>query len=172
VLTQAMSADRSCQNIVNQAALQRLAEGFSTNSTHTGGYCLARQRLPLTMVSSLTQQLGELIDEQVPNAWRWRGRRVRIVDGTTLTMPDTPANQAAFPQQRGQQPGLGFPICRLVGITRKHRGQVSHFTLCGSRMGDLGRNRSRALLSPGFLVPLGFSKLCVSCLECKRHTMC
>jgi hypothetical protein len=51
------------------------------------------------MVSSLTQQLGELIDEQVPNAWRWRWRcrRVRIVDGTTLTMRDTPANQAAFP---------------------------------------------------------------------------
>ena len=46
-----------------------------------------------------------------------RGRQVRIVDGTTVTMPDTAANQATFPQQRGQRPGLGFPICRLVGIT-------------------------------------------------------
>ena len=32
-------------------------------------------------------------------------------------MPDTLANQAIFPQQRGQQAGLGFPICRIVGIT-------------------------------------------------------
>jgi len=116
-LAQAMNADRSCQHIVNQAALQRLAGGLSTGSTHTGGYCLARQRLPLDMVSTLTQHLGGLMDEQAPELWRWQGRRVRIIDGTTLTMPDTPANQAVFPQQRGQQPGLGFPICRLVGIT-------------------------------------------------------
>lgn len=116
-LAQAMSPDRSCQNIVNQAVLQRLAGGLSTGSTHTGGYCLARQRLPLEMVSTLTQHLGGLMDEQTPDHWCWQGRRVRIVDGTTLTMPDTPANQAAYPQQRGQQPGLGFPICRVVGIT-------------------------------------------------------
>lgn len=116
-LAQAMSADRSCQNIVNQTAVQRLAGGLPVGSTATGAYCLARQRLPLDMVSGLTQHLGKLIDAQVPDTWRWQGRRVRIVDGTTLTMPDTPANQAAFPQQRSQKPGLGFPICRLVGIT-------------------------------------------------------
>lgn len=116
-LAQAMSADRSCQNIVNQAAVQRLTGGLPTGSTGTGAYCQARQRLPLKMVSCLTQHLGGLIDTQVPDTWLWQGRRVRIVDGTTLTMPDTPANQAAFPQQRNQKPGLGFPICRLVGIT-------------------------------------------------------
>lgn len=116
-LTQAMSADRSCQHIVNQAAIQRLAGGLSTGSTSTGGYCQARQRLPKAMVSELAQHLGALMDDQVPDHWRWQGRRVRIVDGTTLTMPDTPENQSAFPQQRGQQSGLGFPICRVVGIT-------------------------------------------------------
>jgi len=73
--------------------------------------------LPLNLVSSLTHYLGELIDQQIPEQWRWQGRPVRIVDGTTVTMPDTPANQAAFPQQRGQTPRLGFPICRVVGIT-------------------------------------------------------
>lgn len=114
-LAQAMSADRSCQHIVNQAAVQRLTGGLPVGST--GAYCQARQRLPLELVSGLTRHLGMLIDAQVPDAWRWQGRRVRIVDGTTLTLPDTPANQAAFPQQRSQVPGLGFPICRLVGIT-------------------------------------------------------
>jgi hypothetical protein len=62
-LAQAMSADRSCQNIVNQAAIQRLAGGLDTGSTHTGGYCLARQRLRLEMVSGLTRHLGELLNE-------------------------------------------------------------------------------------------------------------
>jgi len=116
-LAQAMSADRSCQNIVNQAALQRLTSGLATRSTHTGGYCRARKRLPLEMVRDLTQYLGERIDEQLPDQWCWQRRRVRIIDGTTVTMPDTAANQATFPQQVGQQPGLGFPISRIVGIT-------------------------------------------------------
>lgn len=91
-LAQAMSADRSCQNMVNQAAIQRLAGGPSAGSTITGGYCRARQRLPLNMVSSLTHYLGERIDQQTPEQWRWQGRPVRIVDGTTVTMPDTLAN--------------------------------------------------------------------------------
>lgn len=116
-ITQALSADRSCQRIVNQAAMQRLMDGLPTCSTHTGGYCRARQRLPLSMLSGLSVHLGQLIDSHVPDQWRWQGRKVRLVDGTTATMADTSANQASFPQQRSQQPGLGFPICRIVGIT-------------------------------------------------------
>ena len=116
-VTQALSADRSCQHVVNQAAVQRLVTGLPTCSTHTGGYCRARQRLPLEMVSGLTRYLGHQIDQQLPDEWRWQGRRVRLVDGTTVTMPDTPENQAAYSQQRGQKEGLGFPICRVLGIT-------------------------------------------------------
>lgn len=116
-LAQAMSADGSCQNIVNQAAMQRLVGGLSASSTYTGGYSRARQRLPLEMISELTRHISDLIDQQVLPEWRWQGRRVRIVDGTTVTMADTPENQAVYPQQTKQQPGLGFPICRIVGIT-------------------------------------------------------
>jgi len=116
-VTQALSADRSCQQIVNQAAVQRLVSGLPSCSTHTGGYCRARQRLPLEMISGLTRYLGEQIDRQLPETWRWNGRRVRLVDGTTVTLPDTPDNQAVYPQQRSQKEGLGFPICRVVGLT-------------------------------------------------------
>ena len=116
-VTQALSADRSCQHVVNQAAVARLVTGLPTCSTHTGGYCRARQRLPLQMVSGLTRYLGQQIDHHLPGAWHWHGRRVRLVDGTTVTMPDTPENQAVYPQQRRQKEGLGFPICRVVGIT-------------------------------------------------------
>jgi len=123
-IAQALSADRSCQHAVNQAAVQRLVTGLPSCSTHTGGYCRARQRLPLEMVSGLTQYLGQHIDQQLPEEWHWHGRRVRLVDGTTVTMPDTPENQAAYPQQRGQKEGLGFPICRVVGITSLASGAL------------------------------------------------
>lgn len=123
-VAQAMSSDRSCQHVVNQAAINRLIGGLPGCSTHTGGYCQARQRLPLEMISELTCYLGQQIDHKLIQQWLWQGRRVRLVDGTTLTMPDTAANQAEFPQQRGQKPGLGFPICRLVGITCLSSGVV------------------------------------------------
>jgi len=123
-LAQVMSADSSCQQAVNQAAIQRLGHGLSSNSTHTGGYCRARQRLPTDMVSELARQLGALIDQQSADPWCWKNRRVLIADGTTLTMPDTEDNQREFPQQRAQKPGLGFPICRLVGITSLASGAL------------------------------------------------
>ena len=57
-------------------------------------------------------------------AWRWRGREVKLIDGTTLSMPDTAANQAAFPQVPQQKAGLGFPIVRMVGIISLSCGAV------------------------------------------------
>ena len=90
-LAQALSADRSCQNAVNDSAIKRLAGGLPLCSTATGAYCQARQRLPLEMVSRLTTLTGRQMAEQVPERWRWRGRPVRLVDGTTVTMPDTAA---------------------------------------------------------------------------------
>jgi hypothetical protein len=123
-LSQALNADRSCQHIVNQAAMNRLLGGLRPCSTSTGGYCRARQRLPLEMVRDLARLTGQLIDEQVPLQWRWRGRPVRLIDGSTVTLPDTAANQAAYPQQQSQKDGLGFPICRFVGITCLSSGAV------------------------------------------------
>jgi hypothetical protein len=123
-ITQALSADRSCQNIVNQAAMQRLISGLPSCSTHTGGYCRARVRLPLPMIKNLSQSVGELVNNITPDLWRWKNRDVQLVDGTTVTMPDTANNQRAYPQQRGQKPGLGFPICRIVGITSLSSGAL------------------------------------------------
>lgn len=67
------------------------------------------------MVTDLTLYIGGLVDQQI--AGYWQERRERIVDGTTVSLPDTAENQLAFPQQSVQQPGFGFSICRIFGIT-------------------------------------------------------
>lgn len=123
-LAQAMSADRSCQKAVNDAAVNRLLTGLPSCSTATGGYCRARRRLPLEMVSTLVRTSGHSMASRSPYPWQWQGRPVRLVDGTTVSMPDTPANQAAYPQPRSQKPGLGFPLCRLVGLLCLTSGAV------------------------------------------------
>ena len=125
-LAQALSADRSCQKAVDEAAIKRLSAGLAPGSTHTGAYCRARMRLPVAMVDTLAGYVGQWVTAHAPDTWHWRGRPVRLVDGTTVAMPDTPANQAAYPQPRSQKPGLGFPLCRMVGLVCLGSGALLH----------------------------------------------
>jgi putative transposase len=94
--------------VVLMAALSREC------SDNTGAYCRARARLPLAVIERLTLEVADGSEQRVPRRWLWRGRHVHLVDGTTVGMTDTAANQAAFPQARTQKPGLGFPIARMV----------------------------------------------------------
>lgn len=132
-IAQVLSTDSSCQNAVDQAATHRLISGLPLCSTATGGYCQARSRLPLSLITGLTKHLAQRVEGQTSPAWLWHGRRVRIIDGTTLTMPDTQANQAAYPQQRNQKPGLGFPICRMVAAFNLADGALVDAAIGGYR---------------------------------------
>jgi hypothetical protein len=115
-MRQTLESDGSCQKAVNGWAAQRAADGLRPCSVRTGGYCRARQRLPLEMVSTLTRETGRLLHEKALAQWLWHGRAVKLVDGTGISMPDTPENQAQYPQPNTQAPGVGFPLARLVMV--------------------------------------------------------
>ena len=115
-LAQCLSQDHSCSDAVAQLIAWRLAAAQRACSAETGAYCLARDRLPEETCQQLVRETGRKVDEDAPGSWRWLGHRVLDVDGSTLTMADTPANQAEYPQQRSQKPGCGFPIARLVVV--------------------------------------------------------
>lgn len=123
-MAQALNEDRSCQKAVDDFVINRVVAGLPIASTATGAYCIARQRLPSKMVSELVKCTSELINTQLPEQWLWRGKRVRLIDGTSVTMPDTKENQEKYPQQGCQKEGLGFPICRIVGIICFSSGAV------------------------------------------------
>ena len=113
---QALSADRSCQKAVNAWAAQRASQGLSSQSIRTGGYCRARERLPMQMPVALTRATGRLLQTHARACWGWRGRAVKLVDGTKVSMPDTCANRTHYSQHSTQQEGLGFPLARVVGV--------------------------------------------------------
>ena len=117
---QVLSADRACQDVVGRRLSERVAQGQSLSALNTSAYCEARQRLPTTLPVALSTMLGERLEAMTPAAWRWQGRCVKLFDGTTVTMPDTPSNQETYPQSREQKPGLGFPMARigaLIGLS-------------------------------------------------------
>lgn len=128
-LSQVLSPDHSCREAVARLIAFRVARGEEACGPDTGSYCKARQRLPLKVVTDLTRGTGREVDQRAEHAWTWKGRSVQLVDGTTVSMPDTEANQKAFPQPRAQKPGVGFPIARLVAVISLATGVVRELAL-------------------------------------------
>jgi hypothetical protein len=115
-VSQVLCPDGSCRAAVARVAAWLVAVGRPACSAATGGYCKARQKLPEEAVRRLALEAGQALHAAAPDGWRWRGRRVLVADGTTVSMPDTPANQAEYPQPSSQAPGVGFPLARLTTV--------------------------------------------------------
>ena len=88
-IEQVLGADHSCQDAVARGLSARVALGQPPCSLNTGPYCKARLRLPLALLTRLAREVGSQLGAGQPEAWRWRGREVKLIDGTTVSMPDT-----------------------------------------------------------------------------------
>jgi len=112
-LYQVLNPDCPCREVVRQ--IQSLFALFSSRkiSKHTGAYCLARARLPLDILARLRCAVAAYASKAEE---LWNGLRVRVLDGTTVSMPDTAKNQRTYPQSSEQKPGCGFPLMKIVGI--------------------------------------------------------
>jgi hypothetical protein len=125
---------RSCTAAVVRVAAFYAILGREICSTNTGAYCRARAKVPEAVVRRLTEQVARDCEARVPEQWRWKGRKVQLVDGTTLSMPDTPENQAEYPQSTSQAEGLGFPIMRAVALCSLATGMITGMA-CGPYAG-------------------------------------
>ena len=128
-LSQTLDPDHSCRAAVARLIVWLAINGRQRCAPDTGSYCDARQRLPLGVVTRLVRQTAREIERRAPDCWLWKGRRVVLADGTTVSMPDTPENQQAFPQPQAQKAGLGFPIARLVALIALATGVVRDLAL-------------------------------------------
>jgi hypothetical protein len=131
-LWQVSQAGASCRDAVCAAiALASSAGAKTVPSEDTGPYCTARAKLPVERLDLIHHQIVRDAQEQAPQRNWWCGRRVYAADGTCLDMPDTPANQKAYPQQNVQKPGCGFPILRLLAFFCLATGMITHWA-CGT----------------------------------------
>ena len=129
-LGQVLSADQSCRAAVARLIAHRLSRGQRPCSAETGAYCQARRRVPETFFADVACSVGRALDARAEQRWLWKGRQVYLFDGTTVTMPDTRENQAAYPQVYNQKPGLGFPIARIGAVISLSCGAVLNLGFC------------------------------------------
>lgn len=116
-LFQVLSPACACREVVRKLQAWWQGGRKTRASANTAAYCQARSRLPLATLEKLFATLGATLERRVLDAERWLAkRRVKILDGTGISMPDTLKNQQRWPQSAGQKPGCGFPILRMVGL--------------------------------------------------------
>jgi hypothetical protein len=149
-LSQVISPDGSCRAAVARVLAWLVSRDEPACSPKTDPYCKARQRLPEALLRRLARESGRTLQQQAREPWLWRGRRVKIADGTTVSMPDTEANQSAYPQSRTQKPGLGFPIARVVVVFCLATGAVLEAALGPCRGKRTGENALLRSLADGF----------------------
>jgi len=113
-LSQVLSDDHSCRDAVARVIAHRAASGAPVCSPNTASYCNARSRLHTGVLRTLATRTAQQLQAGAAREWSWDGRRVFIADGSHVSMPDTPENQAAYPQPSAQRPGIGFPLARVA----------------------------------------------------------
>lgn len=148
---QVLSEDHACQDVLCRFLAERTTEGVAPSGLNTGAYCQARRRLPQKVPERLYQEVGYALETKIPKAWRWRGWRIKLFDGTTVSMPDTVENQSEFPQSSEQKPGLGFPVARMGGLISLASGAVLGHAVVACK----GKGTGEQTLLRGMLPLLG-----------------
>jgi len=136
---------KSCIAAVARVIALRVALKFEPCSSNTGAYCRARSKLSENAIHRIALDVAGGCERQVDETWLWRGRHVYLVDGTTVSMPDTPENQEAYPQLTQQQTGLGFPIARVVVLLSLATAMVTDMAMgpyAGKETGESALLRS------------------------------
>ena len=144
-LSQVLDADHSCRQAVSRLLAFRLQRGLSRCSSGSGSYCDARQKLPEALFQRLVQKTGRELQEQAPAGWLFHGRQVKVADGTTVSMPDTAKNTAAFDKPRNQRGPGPFPVARVLVVLCLATGAALEAAIgpCrGKKTGELSLYRS------------------------------
>jgi hypothetical protein len=154
-LSQVLDPDKSCKKAVSRVVAFLAAEGQPLPSTNTAAYCKARQRLKRNFLLRLVRQVGAKNHQDSSSESLWCGRRVVVVDGSTLIMADTPENQKEYPQSKNQALGCGFPLARIVALFSLVTGAVLDSAISAFGVGEVNLFRQMFNHLKAFDVVLG-----------------
>ena len=142
-LGQLLHADPSCRAAVLRIIVLCAALSRPIPASDTAAYCRARFRLPTAALRRLATHLGQQLESRAPSNWLWQGRHVKLVDGSTSQVPDSPANQQAFPPRRSRR-GISYPLIRWVCLVSLATAAVLDFNYGpyqGKQTGELALSR-------------------------------
>jgi hypothetical protein len=134
---QMLKPHTSCREVVRQVQAQMRLGGRVPIREGDSAYIQARQRLPRQRLEQALAATAQCAERRTGTGGQLAGRPVKVVDGSTTQLPDTPKNQKRFPQPSSQKPGCGFPVIRLVVLMSLSSGAILRVMLDNLHSHDL-----------------------------------
>lgn len=121
-LAQILEGNASCTKALALLQTWCHSQGLPVPSSDTSSYCKGRLRLCDVFLGRVAARLGEVLDRGVRDSDRWNGMVLKAIDGSSVKLTDTDANQEAFPQPSTQKKGCGFPVMSIAGLINLSHG--------------------------------------------------
>ena len=134
--SQMIDSDGGCMEVVRKAQAYAAVRGRKLPASSTSAYCQARSKLEESVLMNIFKHTAGRIDD-MPERGFLKGRRVIVVDGTGVSMPDTESNQEQWPQQSQQKEGCGFPTARVCGCFSLASGGLLSFEIGNKKSAEL-----------------------------------
>ena len=134
--SQTLDADGGCKEAVRKLQATTTQKGESLPSSSTAAYCKARQKLDLSTLELIHQHLSDQLRKGCGDDLL-KGRRIIVVDGTGVSMPDTDENQQIWPQTKSQKPGCGFPQAAICACFNLHNGALLSYEVGNKKSHEL-----------------------------------
>ena len=133
---QVLDADGGCKEVVRKLQSYASLKGIKVPSSSTASYCTARKKLTEQTLSDIFKHTA-MRGDQTTNTGFMNNRRVVVVDGTGLSMPDTLENQEVWPQSATQKPGCGFPSARVCACFSLESGALLSYAIGNKKSNEL-----------------------------------
>ena len=156
--SQILDADGGCKEVIRKLQAYASLKGAVLPSSSTASYCTARKKLDIQTLSDVFDSTARY-QRAIPETGRLNNRRVIVVDGTGVSMPDTPENQVVWPQLSSQKPGCGFPSARICACFSLSSGTLLSYAIGNKKSHELPLFRQQTeTFKPGdiFLGDKGF----------------
>jgi len=170
-LSQVVGRAGSCQEAVTEVCLANALNSKRSPSLNTASYSRARGRLNVAAIKDLAREVHLETNKAADERWCWKGRKVTIIDGSTIAMADTPDNVAVYPKRSNHNEYLGYPLARVMMACSLETGSVADFSISPWRGKSTGEiplgaklldtfERGNIVLADAMFVSYSFIGLC------------
>ena len=135
-ISQLLQCNESCAAALTSIQSWYDRAGLPVPAFDTSAYCRARQRLSDAFILDVKKLIARYVEARIEPHHLWYGCRLKAIDGTSVRLMDTAANQKKFPQPSGQKPGCGFPVMGITGILDLATGTMDRLLTARDRQHD------------------------------------
>ncbi len=102
-------------------------KGLPIPNKDTGAYSRGRGRLGMEFLDGASVRINDHPNVRIRPADTYQGHVVKSIDGSSMSLDNTEANQKEYPQPSSQKADCGFPVMGIMGVLNRAYGGWEDF---------------------------------------------